>query len=425
MLRVLPMFLALAGCSKPSLNVPASPTTIGQITPISIHIHDTDGVSKVTVILEQNGAQYRVWQTTVVSKGTDSTFNFNVGAKTTPQLRDGHAHLIIEATSGGLFHKTSRWDREVNVVTEPPVVSADSDQHYLYVGMADLVTLNVTGSYSSAGVRVGNETFRAWPMPGGKSGLFSLFAFAWNMPSGTAPLVFASNDAGNDVTVPLTVIFPKKEQPVYTQHQIQVSDQFMQKVLGELDPSGTGDLVARFVKINSEMRKANNKTLSDLRFKTAERFLWSQPFTRQSHSQSEASFADERTYIYHGKAIDHQVHLGYDLAVTQHVGVEASNDGRVIWAAPLGIYGNCIVIDHGYGLQTIYGHLSRIDVHEGDVVKRGQVMGLSGMTGMAGGDHVHFAMQLDGVQIDPKEWWDAHWIQDHIARRVDLPGFGK
>jgi murein DD-endopeptidase MepM/ murein hydrolase activator NlpD len=171
------------------------------------------------------------------------------------------------------------------------------------------------------------------------------------------------------------------------------------------------------------MRRANNKTLSDLRFKTADRFLWSQPFTRQSHSQAESTFADLRNYIYQGKKIDQQVHLGYDLAVTQHVGVEASNDGRVVYAAPLGIYGNCIVVDHGYGLQTIYGHLSHIAVHEGDMVKRGQVMGQSGMTGMAGGDHIHFAMQLDGVQIDPKEWWDSHWIQDHIAKRVEVPGF--
>jgi murein DD-endopeptidase MepM/ murein hydrolase activator NlpD len=421
----LPLCLALTGCGKPSLDVPASLTTIGQATPVTVHVHDTHGVSKVTVTLAQNGSQYPAWQSSAASKGTDTTFNFNVGAKTAPQLRDGQAHLIIEATSGGLFHSTTRWEREVSVVTEPPVVSADSDQHYLYLGMADLATMNVTGSYTSAGVRVGDQTFRAWPMPGGNPGLFSLFAFAWNMPSGTTPLVYASNGAGNDVTTPLTVVFPKKEQPVYTQHEIQVTDQFMQKVLGELDPNGTGDPVARFVRINTEMRKANNQTLSDLRLKTADRFLWSQPFTRQPHSQAEATFADVRSYIYHGKKIDQQVHLGYDLAVTQHVGVEASNDGRVVWAAPLGIYGNCIVVDHGYGLQTIYGHLSRIDVHVGDTVKRSQVMGLSGMTGMAGGDHVHFAMQLDGVQIDPKEWWDAHWIRDHIARRVDLPGFSK
>jgi murein DD-endopeptidase MepM/ murein hydrolase activator NlpD len=407
------------------LDVLPSVATIGQATPIVVHVHDTHGVSKLTVTLTQNGTRYKAWQAPAASKSTDTTFNFNVGVKSIPQLRDGSARLIIDATSGGLFPGTTHWEREVSVVTQPPLISADSDQHYLYLGMADLATMNVTGSYTSAGIRVGNQVFRAWPMPGGKPGLFSLFAFAWNMPSGTMPLAYASNGGGNDVTTPLTVVFPKKEQPVYTQHEIQVSDQFLQKVLGELDPNGTGDPIARFVKINTEMRRANNQTLADLRLKTADHFLWHQPFMRQSHSQAEATFADVRSYIYHGKKIDQQVHLGYDLAVTQHVGVEASNDGIVVWAAPLGIYGNCIVVDHGYGLQTIYGHLSRIDVHEGDTVKRGQIMGLSGMTGMAGGDHVHFGMQLDGVQIDPKEWWDAHWIQDHVVRRVDLPGFSR
>jgi hypothetical protein len=380
-------------------------------------------VSKLTATVEQNGVQYPAWQSNAATKDADSTFNFTIGAKATPQLKEGKAKLIIEATSAGFGHGAARVEREVNIVTQPPTVSADSDQHYLYRGMADLATLSVTGSYTEAGVRVGEQSFRAWPMPGGKPGMFSLYAFAWNMPDGTTPVVFASNGAGNDVTTPLTVIFPKKEQPVYTQHQIQVTDQFMNKVLGELDPNGTGDPVARFVKINSEMRKANNKTLADLRLKTADHWLFSQAFARQSNSAAEATFADNRTYIYHGQKIDQQTHLGYDLAVTQHVGVEASNDGRVVWAAPLGIYGNCIVVDHGYGLQTIYGHLIRIDVHEGDMVTRSKVMGLSGMTGMAGGDHVHFGMQLDGVQIDPKEWWDPHWIQDHIARRVDLPGF--
>jgi len=343
--------------------------------------------------------------------------------KTTPQLKDGKAELIVEATSNDLLHRSAHVERELTIVTQPPTVSVDSEQHYIYIGMADLATFSVSGAYTAAGVRVGDQSFRAWPMPGGKPGLFSLYAFAWNMPQSTIPVVFASNGVGNDVTSPLTVIFPKKEQPHYTVHQLQISDQFMQKVIGELDPNGSGDPVTRFVRINSEMRKENNKTLAELRFKTADHFLFSQPFQRQPHSQNEATFADLRHYIYRGKEIDQQVHLGYDLAVTQHVGVQASNDGRVVWAAPLGIYGNCIVVDHGYGLQTIYGHLSHIDVHEGDMVKLGQVMGQSGMTGMAGGDHIHFAMQLDGVQIDPKEWWDPHWIQDHIARRVELPGF--
>ncbi len=419
---LLPISVLLVGCTKPAVDVPASLTTIGQATPVEVHVRDAHGLREMTATLEQNGKVYPVWRTASASGNHNMTLTFTAGVQGTPQLRDGKASLILQAKSGSLFGGTTRWERTVNVVTQPPLVSADSDQHYLYRGMADLTTLNVTGSFTSAGVRIGDQTFRAWPMPGGKPGLFSLFAFAWNMPLDTIPVVYASNGTGTDVTTPLTVIFPKKEQPVYTQHQIQVSDQFMQKVLNELDPNGTGTPVERFKKVNSQMRQANNKTLADLRFKTADHFLWTQPFTRQSHSAAEATFADVRSYIYHGEKIDEQVHLGYDLAVTQHVGVEASNDGRVVWAAPLGIYGNCIVVDHGYGLQTIYGHMSRIDMHEGDNVKRGQIMGLSGMTGMAGGDHVHFAMQLDGVQIDAKEWWDPHWIQDHVARRVVLAG---
>ena len=423
LLILVPILIVSARSATPVVDLPPSITTLGQATPVSVQVHDPRGIRKIAATVEQNGVSYPVGATTQPSTASDSTWSFTAGVKSTPQLKDGAAKLIVEATSNDLLGKKARAERDVTVVTRPPSLSVDSDQHYLYLGMADLVTFNVSGGWTAAGVRVGDQTYRSWPMPDGKPGRFSLFAFAWNMPPGTAPVVYASIGAGNDVTSPIVFQFPKKEQPHYTVHDLQISDAFMQKVVNELDPNGSGDPVARFVKINSEMRRANNKTLADLRFKTAEKFLWSQPFARQAHAQAEATFADLRNYIYHGKKIDQQVHLGYDLAVTQHVGVEASNDGQIVYAAPLGIYGNCVVVDHGYGLQTIYGHMSQIDVHVGDIVKRGQVMGRSGMTGMAGGDHIHFAMQLDGVQIDPKEWWDPHWIHDHIARRVDLPGF--
>jgi len=423
LLVVVPLAVFAARSATPVVELPPSLTAIGQATPISVRVTDPHGVRSLHVYVEQNGNRYQAFEATQPSKSPEATLTFTAGIKTTPQLQAGKAKLIAEATSNDLLRKTARVERDLTVVTQPPMLNVDSEQHYLYLGMADLATFNVSGDWSNAGVRVGDETFRAWPMPGGKPGLFSLYAFAWNMSPDKVPVVYASNAAGNDVTSPLVVIFPKKEQPHYSTHDLQVSDAFMQKVINELDPNGMGDPVTRFVKINSEMRRANNQTLSDLRFKTADRFLWSRPFIRQPHSQAESNFADVRNYIYHGKKIDQQVHLGYDLAVTQHVGVQASNDGKIVYAAPLGIYGNCVVVDHGYGLQTIYGHLSRIDVREGDMVKQGQVMGLSGMTGMAGGDHIHFAMQLDGVQIDPKEWWDQHWIKDHIAKRVELPGF--
>jgi murein DD-endopeptidase MepM/ murein hydrolase activator NlpD len=420
---VLLVVFVVVRSATPVVEIPSSLASVGQATPVTVQVRDPHGVRSVQAVVEQNGNRYPVFSSTQPLTSGESTVIFMAGVKSTPQLQAGKAKLIVEATSNDLMRKSGSAEREITVITQPPSLNVDSEQHYLYVGMADLATFGVSGGWTEAGVRVGDQKFRAWPMPGGKPGLFSMYAFAWNMPTDTVPVVYAGNSTGSDVTSPLVVIFPKKEQPKYTEHDLQVSDAFMQKVVNELDPNGSGDMVERFVKINSQMRVANNKTLSDLQYKTADKFLWSKSFIRQPHSQAEAHFADLRNYIYHGKKIDQQVHLGYDLAVTQHVGVQASNDGKVVYAAPLGIYGNCIVVDHGYGLQTIYGHLSRIDVHEGDVVKQGQVMGLSGQTGMAGGDHIHFAMQLDGVQIDPKEWWDPHWIKDHVARRVDLPGF--
>jgi murein DD-endopeptidase MepM/ murein hydrolase activator NlpD len=427
---VVSLVLLLALSATPIVNLPSSLTALGQATPIMVQVSDPHGIRKIIALVEQNGARYRVWERSQPTQRVlwhrhvaESTWNFTAGTGTTPQLHDGPARLIVEATSNDFRASTARAERALLVVTRPPTLSVDSDQHYLYMGMSDLVTFNVGGSWTEAGVRVGDQRFRSWPMPDGKAGLFSLFAFAWNMPAATVPLVYATNAAGNEVTGQMVFQFPRKEQPKYRVRDLQLDERFLQKVTGELDPNGSGDLVTRFLKINREMRRANNKALSDLRFKTEARFLWSQPFLQQPNSTVESNFADVRNYLYQGKKIDQQIHLGYDLAVTQHVDVVATNDGRVVYAAPLGIYGNCIVLDHGYALQSIYGHLSEITAHEGNIVKRGEVLGKSGQTGLAGGDHIHFSMQLDGVQIDPKEWWDRHWIRDHIAKRVDLPGF--
>jgi murein DD-endopeptidase MepM/ murein hydrolase activator NlpD len=431
LLVVVAFILLFAFSAHPVVTLPASIKAIGQATPVAVTIADSHGIRRATAYIEQNGARYKLAEIQHPSRrflwlrgASGETLRFMAGAKSTPQLKDGSARLIVEATSNDFRGNTVEAARDVIVATQPVTVSVDSDQHYLYVGMAELVTYNVSGYATASGVHVGDETFRGWPMPGGKPGQFSLFAFGWNMPLNTVPLVYATGAGGDEAHGTMVIQFPKREQPKYRVRDLPIDDKFMQKVVSELDPNVSGDMEARFIRINTDMRKANNQTLAELKTKTEPKFLWSQPFQQQPNTKVEANFADIRNYIHNGKKIDQQTHLGYDLSSTQHVGVQAANDGRVIYAAPLGIYGNCIVVDHGYGLQTIYGHLSEIGVREGDLVKRGQVMGKSGMTGMAGGDHIHFSMQLEGVQIDPKEWWDAHWIKDHIARRVELPGFG-
>ncbi len=145
--------------------------------------------------------------------------------------------------------------------------------------------------------------------------------------------------------------------------------------------------------------------------------LWEGKFLRMAGS-SRAGFADYRTYFYKSKAIDNQVHLGMDIASTRRAEVKAANRGEVIFADYLGIYGNMVMLDHGQGVFSLYSHLSEINVAPGDKVKQKAVLGLTGTTGMAGGDHLHFSMLVNGIFVMPKEWWDQHWIDVTIAEPI-------
>jgi murein DD-endopeptidase MepM/ murein hydrolase activator NlpD len=146
--------------------------------------------------------------------------------------------------------------------------------------------------------------------------------------------------------------------------------------------------------------------------------LWEGAFQPLGGSQVESSFADFRTYLYGGKDVDKQVHLGFDLAKTANAPVTASNHGKVLFAEELGIYGNTVIVDHGMGVQSLYAHLSSFAVKDGDAVKKGQTLGASGQTGLAGGDHLHFSMMVNGQFVNATEWWDPHWIEDRIMRKL-------
>jgi murein DD-endopeptidase MepM/ murein hydrolase activator NlpD len=408
-----------------SLAFDPPPASIGAATPVNVRIVNKHGIRAVTARIEQDG------QSTVISRMTRTSvrfrfrrppalpeiYSFTAGKDSVPGLKEGKARLIVEAQSNDLRALTDTVSADVEVILKPPTVSTDGFQHYINQGGSELAVLTPMGSWQEAGVRVGSAVFRSFPAPGDSRQRISLFAYSWDTPPSTAPVVFARNSAGSEATARFWFkVFPKK----FRARDLTIDDAFLEKVDNQIEPGGSGDLLTRFLKINGETRRANNKTLSDLRLKTADRFLWTKAFLQLANSQVESAFADIRTYVYKGKKVDQQVHLGFDLATVQHGPVLASNDGKVIWAAPLGIYGNCIVVDHGYGLQSIYGHLSEINVKEGEMVTRGQQMGKSGSTGLAGGDHLHFSMQVDGVQVNPIEWWDEHWINDHVRSRIKI-----
>jgi murein DD-endopeptidase MepM/ murein hydrolase activator NlpD len=155
---------------------------------------------------------------------------------------------------------------------------------------------------------------------------------------------------------------------------------------------------------------------------SADSFLWKDAFLQLSNSQVESLFADRRTYTYQGKAVDQQDHVGFDLSVTQQYPIEAANDGKVLLAEYFGIYGNTVLLDHGTGLVSLYGHLSSIEVKPGQMVKKKDRLGRSGATGLAGGDHLHFGLFLHGVPVNPTEWWDPKWVTEHVLDRLKSAG---
>ena len=188
---------------------------------------------------------------------------------------------------------------------------------------------------------------------------------------------------------------------------------------GTTDVKPDGDNLAKFLVINGELRQKNAEKIASFAAQTGKEMLWGgvvfHPFT---NSGVQSAFADARTYIYQGKEVDRQTHLGFDLASYAGTPIVAANRGKVLFADELGIYGNCVIVDHGLGVQSLYGHLSSIDVKAGDTVEKEQQLGRSGMTGMAGGDHLHFTMLVNGHMVNPVEWWDSHWIEDRILRKL-------
>jgi murein DD-endopeptidase MepM/ murein hydrolase activator NlpD len=397
---------------------------IGVGTPVTVRLANPHGVRSVDAWLEQEGQRYPLFEEKSPSRHflwkrheEARRVTFPAGKDKVPALKEGKARILVEAVSNDMRGSTDSATAEVNVVLSPPRVMADDLRHYINQGGMELVLLTPGGSWSEAGVHVGKYSFRSFPLPGHPDQRFSMFAYPWDVPPETTPEVFARNRAGTEATAKFWFkLTPKK----FRARDFPVDDALMEKLVNSVDPNNNlapgKDILGRFLFINGELRKRNNQTLYDLRLKTEEKMLWDGAFLHWG--KEEANFADVRNYMSHGKTVDQQVHLGFDLSDKQNTPVSAANNGRVVWAQDLGIYGNCIVVDHGYGLQSIYGHLRQIDVKVGDVVQKGQHMGIEGQTGLAGGVHLHFSMQVDGVQTNPREWWDEHWIHDRVMSKL-------
>jgi murein DD-endopeptidase MepM/ murein hydrolase activator NlpD len=415
---------------------------VGQSTMVEVTISSPEAqwVGDFQVTFEQNGKQ-----TPLVSFSQPATAEIKqdgpgrvritrtFGRDTIPDLKTGPAKIIVTAERPVLYgmRKTaSTATRDVQVRLERPQIAVLSTKHYINLGGAEVVVYKATPADVRSGVRVGDLTYPGYPASGAKiPGInitdpavkIAFIALRYDQDVNTPMYAYAQDEAGNAARADFDrLTFPK----AFKKSRITLNERFVERVVpailettNEVNPQGS--TIEKFVVINSELRRKNAEKIASYAAQSAPEMLWGgAPFVPFNNATVEAAFADQRTYVFAGKDVDRQTHLGFDLARVVNSPVLAGNRGKVVHAAPLGIYGNTVIIDHGMGLQSLYAHLSSIAVNVGDMVEKSHEIGRSGMTGMAEGDHLHFTQLVNGQMVNPVEWWDAHWIEDRILRKL-------
>jgi murein DD-endopeptidase MepM/ murein hydrolase activator NlpD len=399
---------------------------LGKNPAVSVSVSDAGtGLDRVVIRLKQKDQETVLIEETLTQEPS-RTYDLGKLIAEKSKIENGPATLSVTAQDHALLRffsgNQTEAQRDFTFDITPPSLEVFSAQHYINQGGSECVVYRVSDDVEVSGVQVGPHFFPGYPIKESDPKVrFALFALAYDLPADTVAQVVARDAAGNEVKAGFSQkVFPQR----FRSRDIPVDDAFFRKVIPEIlshDSSvkDTGDLAKVFVDINTNLRRTNHAKIAQVSSASPGKFLWSSAFLQLSNSQVESFFADRRTYVYNGQKIDQQDHVGFDLSVVRHYPIEAANDGNVILAEYFGIYGNTVLIDHGAGLISLYGHMSSIDVKPGQTVKKKEVLGKSGETGLAGGDHLHFGMFLHGVPVDPREWWDGKWIQDHVMDRLN------
>jgi len=404
----------------PQIAVSPAVDVVG-LAPLEIQVGDKGtGLKSVTVTLTQGGTEHRLAAETFAQPAADR--KFTVALAKLPGVKEGPAVLRVVARDDALWRGNEAvLEKNLTIDITPPVLELVADDRYVNFGGVGAIVYKTSADTATSGVKIGTHFFPgvAGQVKGHPDHFLALFAHPYDTPADARPLLVATDRAGNSRELRLAY---ELKDVKYRKSTIALTDAFVQNKVAPL----LADVAARqgvakdvFVAVNRDLRAENESRILAVTSKVTPSMLWQGAFTQLPNSKVEANFADLRTYTYGGEPVSTAYHLGYDLSVTRHTPVEASNAGTVAFAGDLGIYGNTVILDHGLGLYSLYGHLSAIDVKEGESVAKRQLVGKTGETGLAAGDHLHFGLYLAGVAVLPVEWWDAKWIDDNITPKLE------
>ncbi len=411
---------------KPQISFLGDISTFGRTRELQFTAADArSGISLVEMSLAQGDKNVRVYRKEFSRLG----FFENNGPKKLEEtvtvesgalgLTDGKADLLVKVRDFSFWNwmagNETVMTYPVVMDTQPPKISILHSTRYVSPGGSGMVIYTFNDTAAKHGLTVNGHFNPGFPVSDAEDNRFiAFFGLPFDTEKIDAAQVNATDLAGNTGLASFGLVLKKTN---FKHDMINISDDFLNRKIPEFAqnyPQLSGPLVDQFVYVNSKIRQENYQTIVAATANPSPLRLWHGTFERMARSSRMAGFAEYRTYYYNNKEIDKQVHLGIDLASTKRAEVHAANRGNVVFAEYLGIYGNTIILEHGQGIFSLYSHLSEIGVAVGELKDKGAVIGLSGATGMAGGDHLHFSMIVNGIFVTPLEWWDQQWLQLNI-----------
>lgn len=420
---VLPSFLG----SPPEISLKSPSLYLGVETKLEIQIKNQGlGLKRVSARLEQGGKLITLADQQV-AEGSKQGMQLNLTVKAKEMgLSQGRAKLVVKAQDASLVPwskgKEAALEKELAVDTAPPRLGILNRIIHINRGGSALALYRINEEVKEHGVMVGQRRFKGftpWPQRPHTGACF--FAYDQAEKQGAAFLVWAKDPAGNQGQTSLRVRLHWKK---YRHDDINLSDRFLKAIaprFADRMPPSQDTPLKSFIYVNTKLRQDNDQKIYSLALPSSAKPLGLEVFKRP-RGKPMAGFGDRRTYFYKGKEVSKAVHLGVDLADVAHSPIRAVSAGKVLNAGPVGIYGNCVILDHGLGVVSLYGHMSSLAVKPGDMVNKNQELGKSGATGLALGDHLHFSVLVNGVFVNPTEWWDRKWVKDNIEHHLNDAG---
>jgi murein DD-endopeptidase MepM/ murein hydrolase activator NlpD len=391
--------------------------------PLKIKIDDASGIQSYKVILHTKNGDKTLQYEQLLAPEKEVLLEVEPprGAYT---MKDKEIQIFVQAQDiskwnflkGNMAQKVFK----LKVDRKRPRVSIVSNSYKISKGGSALVIFRVEDANIDDIYILSNHNKHFKAEPFYKEGYY-IALLAWPVKDGGFKATVVATDMAGNVAKSYVPLYLKNKE--YRVSKIKLSDKFLKGKIYELaeefeETQGVEDKLEQFKIINEDVRAKNEKLIHKITSVVPDEMISDFRIKKMyplKNGAVVAHFGDHRKYYYQGKLISEAYHLGLDMASHAMAPIKTQNGGKVVFADYNGLYGNMLTLSHGLGLYTIYGHCSSFDVSQGEDVPPNTKIANTGKTGYAMGDHLHFGVLVQGIEVRPQEWMDKHWIKLNIS----------